>query len=553
MSDVGHELTELELEKLERRIAKIYGEAAKELQQTIEAYFERFAERDEKQKALLEAGKITEEQYRQWRLNQIGRGERFKDLRDKIAERYTKANEVATTYVNDATPGIYSLNRNYAAYTIEQIAGNVGFTLWDEQTVKRLILENPGLMPYYPEARALRRGIDLIYGKQQITASITSGILQGKSIGRIADDLQRRIETMNRASAIRTARTAVTNAQNAGRQAAFEQAAKMGIQVRKRWIATKDMRTRHAHGAADGQTVDYDEPFNVGGEPLMFPGDDSGSPWNIYNCRCTVRTVEKEGIEAEPRQMRVRDPKTGRNVLVNEMTYAEWAGWKNHALKTVADMSSVEDIVVFAKSKRWFNADVDGIDANEIINLNGVDLEGAKAVYDAHEKFFKKYPQMVGKISGFGGAKLSKNTYADCFFGFGTGGITLNNTYFGDTEKFSKKFSLDVSSGFHPAGLTYKSIVTHELGHALDDYLTNQVGLVKGSKNKTASQWIRQMVAKKTKVKIGDMKAEVSEYAAESPMEWMAECFAEYMDSDSPRKVASAFGEILEEIMREVE
>lgn len=327
MSDVGHELTELELKKLERRIAKIYREAAKELQQTIEAYFERFTERDEKQKALLEAGKITQEQYRQWRLNQIGRGERFKDLRDKIAERYTKANEVATNYVNDVTPGIYSLNRNYAAYTIEQIAGNVGFTLWDEQTVKRLILENPGLMPYYPEARALRRGIDLIYGKQQITASITSGILQGKSIGRIADDLQRRIETMNRASAIRTARTAVTNAQNAGRQAAFEQAAKMGIQVRKRWIATKDMRTRHAHGAADGQTVDYDEPFDVGGEPLMFPGDDSGSPWNVYNCRCTVRTVEKEGIEAEPRQMRVRDPKTGRNVLVSEMTYQEWERW----------------------------------------------------------------------------------------------------------------------------------------------------------------------------------------------------------------------------------
>jgi hypothetical protein len=40
-----------------------------------------------------------------------------------------------------------------------------------------------------------------------------------------------------------------------------------------------------------------------------------------------MRTVEKEGIEAEPRQMRVRDPETGRNVLVNEMTYFEWLEW----------------------------------------------------------------------------------------------------------------------------------------------------------------------------------------------------------------------------------
>ena len=41
-----------------------------------------------------------------------------------------------------------------------------------------------------------------------------------------------------------------------------------------------------------------------------------------------MRTVEKAGIEAEPRQMRVRDPATGKNVLVNEMTYAEWEKWK---------------------------------------------------------------------------------------------------------------------------------------------------------------------------------------------------------------------------------
>lgn len=327
MSDIGHDLTERELAKLEKKIAEVYKDAANELQESIDDYFKKLKKRDEHQKALLDAGKITEEQYKQWRLNQIGRGERFEDLRDKIAERYTKANEVAAAYVNDATPGIYSLNRNYAAYTIEQMAGNVGFTLWDEQTVKRLIIDDPNLMPYYPESRAINRGIDLAYGKRQITASVTSGILQGKSISRIADDLQDRIETMNRASAIRTARTAVTNAQNAGRQDSYEQAAKMGIKVYKRWVATKDERTRHDHGMADGQVVEYDKPFVVGGEKLMYPGDRSGSPWNVYNCRCRMRTVEKPGIEAEPRQMRVKDPTTGRNVLVNEMTYAEWQEW----------------------------------------------------------------------------------------------------------------------------------------------------------------------------------------------------------------------------------
>ena len=329
--DKAHQWTDEELKALERRIARVYREARDELQDAIDAYFESFKVRDEQMKKLIgtvQNGKEwTEEDYRQWRLAQIGRGQRFEDLRDRIAERMTRANETALAYVNDATPGIYSLNRNYAAYTIERAAGNVGFTLWDESTVRRLIVENPGLMPFYPEKKAVKRGIDLAWGKQQITAAVTSGILQGKSVGKIASDLQKRIPEMNRSSAVRAARTAVTGAQNGGRMDSYQAAADMGIKVRKRWIATKDGRTRHSHQKLDGQTVDWDEPFSSELGKIRFPGDPQAKPGNVYNCRCTMRTVEKPGMEAEPRKMRVRDPKTGRNVVVEEMTYEQWERW----------------------------------------------------------------------------------------------------------------------------------------------------------------------------------------------------------------------------------
>ena len=329
--DLAHEWTDEELEKLERRIARVYREARNELNETVKAYFESFRKRDEGMRALIgtvQNGKEwTEQDYKQRRLNQIGRGKRFEALRDKIAGRYTKANEVAVAYVNDATPGIYSLNRNYAAYTIEKVAGNVGFDLWDEQTVRRLIVEQPNLMPYYPKKKALKRGIDLKWGKKQITKSITSGILQGKSVGQIAKDLQARVSEMNRASAVRAARTAITSAQNGGRMDSYKAASDMGIKVRKRWVATKDGRTRHAHQKLDGQTVDWDKPFNSELGKIRFPGDPRAKPALTYNCRCTLRTVEKPGIEAEPRKMRVRDPKTGRNVVVEEMTYEQWERW----------------------------------------------------------------------------------------------------------------------------------------------------------------------------------------------------------------------------------
>ncbi len=325
-SDYGHTETDKILAVLEKKIIAVYQEASEDMGKTVRAYFKQFAKRDLEEQKRLESGEITKDMYTQWRLDQMGRGERYTQLRDKLAERYTNANQTAVSYVNDATPGIYSLNRNYAEYTIEQVGGNVGFTLWDESTVKRLIQEQPNLMPYYPAEKAIRRGIDLAYGQQQITASVTSGILQGESVYRIADDLMHRITTMSRESAIRTARTAVTEAENAGRQDAYDQAEQMGIEMEKEWMATLDDRTRETHQEADGQVVDYNEPFIVGNARLMYPGDESGPPEEIYNCRCTM-VARVKGIDQADRERWAKDDE-GNRVNIGNMTYKQWEEWK---------------------------------------------------------------------------------------------------------------------------------------------------------------------------------------------------------------------------------
>ena len=104
---------------------------------------------------------------------------------------------------------------------------------------------------------------------------------------------------MNRTSAVRAARTAVTEAENAGRQAAADELEKKGVIMGKRWVATHDSRTRDEHLEADGQIVENGNPFVVGGEELMFPGDKSlgASGWNLYNCRCT-RVAEIIGFKS---------------------------------------------------------------------------------------------------------------------------------------------------------------------------------------------------------------------------------------------------------------
>jgi hypothetical protein len=344
--------TDSELESLEKRIAEVFREASEDLDKEVKEYFAKFILRDKEMQKLANAGEITQAELQQWRLTQMGRGERFEALRDKVAERYTQANLVANQYVNDATPSLYSLNRNYEAYTIEKAVGCCDFTMWDEATVRKLLVEQPDLMPYYPPGRALNRGIDLAYGKSQITKHVTSGIIRGLPPGKIANELMANMESMNRESAVRAARTGFTAAQNAGRMDSYVAAEKMGIKIRRKWICTKDARTRLSHGMADGQIVEGTKtPFIVGGYKMMFPGDSSmNAPGHeIYNCRCTTRTVEKDGIEAEPRQMRVRDPETGKNVLVNEMTYSEWQEWKKTGSKPVAKPGKVDKIITTPK------------------------------------------------------------------------------------------------------------------------------------------------------------------------------------------------------------
>lgn len=391
-SDYAHKWTDKQLAALEKRIAAEFKQAAEELTDTVNAYFAAFKKRDAEMAAKAEAGEITEQAYKQWRLAQIGRGKRFEALRDKVAERYTSAHEVAIAYINDATPGIYTLNRNYAAYTIEQISDKADFTLWDEQTVRRLIEEQPGLMPYYPPKRALKRGIDLDYGKKQITASITSSILQGKGIDKISSDLQNRMQGMSLASAIRTARTATTAAQNAGRMDSYHAAEGMGIKLKKEWLATLDGRTRHAHAMLDGQTAETDKPFHVDGYEIMYPGDTSAPGYLVYNCRCTLIASLDDAPKAPNPLRRARDPETGRSILVSDMTYAQWVSWKAGAAQR---RNAADD----AKTLKFLHADARD-NLNAIVKRSTIKLENGFACFPDDDPL-NKYVQNVKPLKTY--------------------------------------------------------------------------------------------------------------------------------------------------------
>lgn len=83
------------------------------------------------------------------------------------------------------------------------------------------------------------------------------------------------------------ARTETMRASNAG---AFNLYKAWGT-TQKEWLATGDGRTRDSHAAANGQVVDIDQPFIVGGAPMQYPGDPNAPLSEVANCRCTVIPV----------------------------------------------------------------------------------------------------------------------------------------------------------------------------------------------------------------------------------------------------------------------
>lgn len=84
------------------------------------------------------------------------------------------------------------------------------------------------------------------------------------------------------------ARTESTGALNAADLSVAEELEAEGFTARREWLSTQDTRTRPTHDDANGQLVDVDEPFNVGGSSLMFPGDPAGPPDETINCRCVT-------------------------------------------------------------------------------------------------------------------------------------------------------------------------------------------------------------------------------------------------------------------------
>lgn len=426
--DAGHRAAEDLLDRLTVEMDSVYSQALREMEAKQEEFMREYSEQLEAKKRDLEAGRIGREQFEAWQRRQLIGAEWHEQMVRTLAEDLTSVDRKALAASGDYVKDAYALNHDFGTFQVESGSlVDTSYTLYDRATVERLIAERPGLLPDPGvDVRKDRR-----WNRRHLTSAITQSILQGESIPQAAERL-RQVVGMGRNSAVRAARTAITGAENAGRVDSYRRAKALGIGMRKEWLATLDRRTRDTHARLDGERVEVEDRFSNG---LRYPGDPSGEPGEVYNCRCTM-VPALDGIDQSgaPRDSRLGD-----------MSYEEWRG--EHKRREAAGGSPAllphvaqalgQDYVDAMDTLLGFTEEQD---AAELFRRRG----GLVRVADAHEA---------------GGA----------YFSHADGGVHMNAARVAEGDP-----------GEHPLHAPYQTAF-HEFAHAIDFHMAKGSVSVSGS------------------------------------------------------------------------
>ena len=315
MADYGAAYTDAELKKFEKKINTVYKQASADVTKKMKDFNAKYKVKEAKYLQQLADGKITQEQFDNWKKGQVFQGKQWQAKKDQIADTLLHANETATSIMNGQMTNVFAANANFMSYSLETGAGvNFGFGLYDSATVSNLLKNEPDVLPTYK----IKGVKDTAWNKKKVNRQVTLGIIEGESLDKIATRLGNTLGIQNKKAMLTQARTSMTAAQNAGREISLTAAQNMGINVQKEWMCTLDGRTRDWHRMLDGQKQPLDKPFEVDGLKIRFPGDPQAKPALVYNCRCTMvgdlvdypSTYDRyDNIDGKP---------------IKGMTYQEW-------------------------------------------------------------------------------------------------------------------------------------------------------------------------------------------------------------------------------------
>jgi hypothetical protein len=191
------------------------------------------------------------------------------------------------------------------------VDGDLAAVAWaalDEADVEDVIPESTTLINDYLDGAKNR----LVSVPDRVYAVVKEIVAEGVENGDSNERLAERVAKLFGDEGVETwqgrvmtvVRTEALAAQNAGTYASYLSiAAADDTPWEKAWLSTVDGRVRETHKRADQQRVKLAQQFRVGRARLLYPGDPSGPPEEVINCRCSTLLLEPgEKVDTSNRQ-----------------------------------------------------------------------------------------------------------------------------------------------------------------------------------------------------------------------------------------------------------
>lgn len=264
-------------EAIIKSLKTVYGQSLKDINQKAQELHDEFEElkaeydtvEDEAEREVLKSrmqSKVYQKQYQESLKKQVG------DILDTMKEK-------EFTTVSDYLNKCYEEGFVGTMYDLQGQGIPLCFPLDQEAMVRAVQLDSKISQGLYS-----RLGEDVSLLKRKITAQISRGISTGMSYQQIAQQLSG-YTNIGFNNAVRIARTEGHRIQCQSGMDACHIAKEKGADVVKQWDSTLDVKTRSSHVDVDGEIKELNERFSNG---LMFPGDPSGRPEEVINCRCAL-------------------------------------------------------------------------------------------------------------------------------------------------------------------------------------------------------------------------------------------------------------------------
>lgn len=295
-NDIDNYIDKL-VNQAEKEIEILFAKRLKEIKQIIANMYEKY-DKDEPQVTWTEFNKYN-------RLN--------KEL-NRIGQMLSQDYREVAKAIKQSQQNVY-MEKYMMSLFLYEVASqtSMNFDIPTAQTIQTAI-EQP--IEFIKLAPTLQKHRDDTL--KRIRTHITQGIMSGEGYSKIAKALRDDLG-MSKAQSVRVARTETGRALSQAGLDSATVAKDNGLDMKKRWYATKDTRTRDTHRHLDGQTVGIDENFHssgcVGPAPKLFVGVASAKE-NI-NCRCKLLYyIDKDEL---PTTMRTKE-----DGVIPFTNYREW-------------------------------------------------------------------------------------------------------------------------------------------------------------------------------------------------------------------------------------